>query len=95
MYAHHQVSREPLSVRERMSSILAALRGGLFLEFSALFTPEEGRTGVVVTFLAVLELVKEALIELVQAEPFAPIHVRAAAAPAANDGGSVEQVEQR
>jgi segregation and condensation protein A len=89
------VTREPLSVRERMSAILDTLRGGQFVEFRALFTPEEGRTGVVVTFLAVLELVKEALIELVQAEAFAPIHVRAAAAPASDDGGTVEQVEQR
>jgi segregation and condensation protein A len=96
MYAHHHVTREPLSVRERMSAILLALRGGQFLEFQALFTPEEGRAGVVVTFLAVLELVKESLIELVQAESFAPIHVRVAAAPAPlSDGGASEQVEQR
>jgi segregation and condensation protein A len=95
MYAHHHVTREPLSVRERMSTILMALRDGRFVEFSTLFTPEEGRMGVVVTFLAVLELVKEALIELVQAESFAPIHVRAAAAPASDGGGTPEQVEQR
>ena len=95
MYAHHHVTREPLSVRERMSAILLALRAGQFMEFRTLFTPEEGRMGVVVTFLAVLELVKESLIELVQAEPFAPIHVRAAAAPASGDGGAPEQVEQR
>ena len=95
MYAHHHVTREPLSVRERMSAILLALRGGQFLEFRTLFTPEEGRMGVVVTFLAVLELVKESLIELVQAESFAPIHVRVAAAPASSDGGTPEQVEQR
>jgi segregation and condensation protein A len=95
MYAHHHVTREPLSVRERMSTILIALRDGRFVEFSTLFTPEEGRMGVVVTFLAVLELIKEALIELVQAESFAPIHVRAAAARASDDGGTPEQVEQR
>ena len=95
MYAHHHVTREPLSVRERMSAILLALRAGQFMEFRTLFTPEEGRMGVVVTFLAVLELVKESLIELVQAEPFAPIHVRVAAAPASGDGAAPEQVEQR
>ena len=95
MYAHHHVTREPLSVRERMSTILVALRGGQFQEFRSLFTPDEGKMGVVVTFLAVLELVKESLIELVQAEPFAPIHVRVSAAPASGDGGTPEQVEQR
>jgi segregation and condensation protein A len=79
MYAHHQILREPLSVRERMSSILAALHSGQFVEFSALFRPEEGRMGIVVSFLAILELAKEALIEMVQADVFAPIYIRAAA----------------
>ena len=77
MFESHQITRETLSTRERMSEVLERLRGGAFLPFVALFSPEEGRLGVVVTFMAVLELVKEALLELVQNEPFAPIHVRA------------------
>ena len=76
LYSHHRVSREPLSVRERMSRILERMDAVRFTPFSTLFTPEEGRPGVVVTLLALLELIREALLELVQAEPFAPIHVR-------------------
>jgi segregation and condensation protein A len=93
MHAHHRVMREPLSVRERMSAILAALRGGEFVEFRTLFPVEEGRMGVVVTFLAILELAKESLIEVVQAEAFAPIHVRAAAAAQDPRPSVREQVE--
>ena len=77
MFAHHHVQREPLSVRQRMSDILSGLSPGTFVEFSRLFKPEEGRLGVVVTFLALLELVRETLIDLVQSEAFAPIHVKA------------------
>jgi segregation and condensation protein A len=77
LFAHHHVQREPLSVRQRMSDVLARLQEGNFVEFSSLFTPEEGRMGVVVTFLALLELIRESLLELVQAESFAPIHVKA------------------
>src|ERR1700688_864972 len=80
MFAHHHVRREPLSVRERMSNILAALEQGSFLEFARLFTPEEGRAGVTVTFIAILELMREGLIEIMQTEAYAPLHVRAAAA---------------
>jgi len=80
MFAHHHVRREGLSVRERMSDVLAALERGAFVPFVELFRPEEGRTGVTVTFVAILELVRESLIELVQAEPYAPLHVRSAAA---------------
>jgi segregation and condensation protein A len=79
MYAHHHVQLESLSVRERMSSILSRVNSNGFTAFSDLFTVAEGRMGVVVSFLAVLELVKESLIELTQSEPFAPIHVKAAA----------------
>lgn len=79
MYTHHHVQMEPLSVRERMSNILSELSGDKFVNFTDLFVIEEGRLGIVVTFLAILELSKESLIELVQAEPFADIHVRAAA----------------
>lgn len=78
MFAHHHIQREPLSVRQRMSEVLTRLSAGGFEEFHRLFDPREGRMGVTVTFLAVLELLKESLIEIVQAEPFAPIHVRVA-----------------
>jgi segregation and condensation protein A len=78
MFAHHHVQMESLSVRERMSSVLNAVQSHRYTRFVDLFTLEEGRMGVVVTFLAVLELTRESLIELTQSEPFAPIHVRAA-----------------
>lgn len=77
MFAHHHVEREPLSVRERMSQILGTLRPDRFTEFSGLFTLEEGRRGVVVTLIALLELIKQSMIELIQTEPLAPIHVKA------------------
>jgi chromatin segregation and condensation protein Rec8/ScpA/Scc1 (kleisin family) len=80
MFAHHHVRREPLSMRERMSNILAALEQGSFLEFGRLFTIEEGRAGVTVTFIAILELMREGLIDIMQTEAYAPLHVRAAAA---------------
>jgi segregation and condensation protein A len=80
LFTHHHIQREPLSVRERMADTLNRLSAERFTEFTTLFSAEEGRLGVVVTFLAVLELIKEHLIELVQSEPFAPIHVRAASA---------------
>ncbi|WP_370694174.1 ScpA family protein [Oceanobacter sp. 1_MG-2023] len=73
---HHEVQREQLSTRERMSQVLERLDGDEFSPFLQLFDSTEGRLGVVVTFLAVLELVKEKLIELVQQQPFGPIHVR-------------------
>ena len=76
LFESHQVTREALSTRERMSEVLERLKGGAFVPFVALFSVEEGRLGVVVTFMAVLELIKESLVELVQTEPFAPIHVR-------------------
>jgi segregation and condensation protein A len=79
MFESHQVSRETLSTRERMSEVLERLKGGAFVPFVELFTAEEGRLGVVVTFMAVLELIKESLVELVQNEAFGPIHVRARA----------------
>ena len=77
LFESHQVSREALSTRERMSMVLNALSGGEFVPFTQLFTVGEGRLGVVVTFMAILELVKESLIELVQNEPLSEIHVRA------------------
>ena len=72
----HSVERELLSVRERMSIILSRLQGDKFIDFKSFFNIKEGRLGVVVTFIAVLELVKESILELVQSEPFAPIYVR-------------------
>ncbi|MCC7330146.1 MAG: segregation/condensation protein A [Gammaproteobacteria bacterium] len=78
MFAHHRIQREPLSVRQRMSGVLTRLGEGGFEEFHRLFDVSEGRMGVTVTFLALLELLKESLIEIVQSEPFAPIHVRLA-----------------
>ncbi len=79
MFESHQVTREALSTRERMSEVLERLKGGAFVPFAALFRAEEGRLGVVVTFMAVLELIKESLVELVQNEAFGLIHVRARA----------------
>jgi segregation and condensation protein A len=76
MFAHHHVQRERLSVRVRMSDILSSLERASFVEFVNLFKPEEGRMGVTVTFVAILELVREGLIEIVQNEAYAPIHVR-------------------
>jgi segregation and condensation protein A len=79
MFAHHHISRERLSVRQRMSDVLGALASQAFVEFTTLFRPEEGRMGVTVTFSAILELLREGLIDIVQSELFAPIHVRAGA----------------
>jgi len=76
MFAHHHVQREPLSVRQRMTDVLAALQMNSFVDFVRLFTPDEGRRGVTVTFVAVLELLREGLIEIVQSEAYAPLHVR-------------------
>lgn len=77
-FTSHRVRLDPLSTRERMSRVLDALRTDVdFMPFSALFRVEEGRAGVIVTFLAVMELIKEGLVDLVQAGAFSPIHVRA------------------
>ena len=76
MFESHQITREVLSTRERMSDVLERLKGGAFVPFLELFRAEEGRLGVVVTFMAVLELIKEQLVELVQNQDFAAIHVR-------------------
>lgn len=76
LYDHHHIQRESLSVRERMSQVLERLDALRFTPLTALFRPEQGRAGVVVTFLAILELLRETLLELAQVEPFAPIHLR-------------------
>ena len=77
-FAHLHVQRETLSVRQRMSDVLAILADAELVEFVRLFSPEEGRLGVCVTFAALLELLRERLIDIVQAEPYAPLHVRRA-----------------
>jgi segregation and condensation protein A len=76
MSKHHRISREELSVREHMSAILRSLRERRVLEFSELFEPEQGIPVLVVTFLALLELARELLIEITQSECFAPIYVK-------------------
>ena len=76
MFAHHHVQREPLSVRQRMSDVMSALSASSFLDFVRLFRPDEGRRGVTVTFVAILELLREGLIEIVQSEAYGPLHVR-------------------
>lgn len=78
-FSHLHISREVLSVRERMTMILNRLQEDDFIRFESLFTKGEGRMGLVVTFVAILELIKEDMLYLVQNEPFAPIHVRTAA----------------
>ncbi|HBM84741.1 MAG TPA: segregation/condensation protein A, partial [Halieaceae bacterium] len=77
MFESHHIQREALSTRERMSEVLEKLSGRQFVPFVSLFSAREGRLGVVVTFLAVMELIKEALVEIVQTENFGPIHVKA------------------
>jgi segregation and condensation protein A len=79
---HHVISREELSVREHMSIVLRKLQGRKFLEFEELFDPTRGMPVLVVTFIALLELSKEGLLEVTQAEAFAPIYVRLAYTPA-------------
>ena len=78
---HHKITREELSVREHMSLLLKRLQGRRFVEFEALFDPRRGMPVLVVTFIALLELAKETLIEITQAEAFAPIYVRLAYTP--------------
>ena len=79
---HHKISREELSVREHMSLVLRKLQGRKFIEFENLFDVERGTPVLIVTFIAMLELAKETLIEVTQAEAFAPIYVRLAYQPA-------------
>jgi segregation and condensation protein A len=79
MFSHHHIQRETLSVRERMSLVLERVRADKFSEFKDLFVLNEGRAGVIVAFLAILELLKESLIEMVQNEINGPIYVKAAA----------------
>jgi segregation and condensation protein A len=73
---HHRVTRDQLSVREHMTQILRRLQDAKFLEFTDLFAPESGVARLIVTFLAVLELARETLIEVTQHEPYSPIYVK-------------------
>jgi len=77
LFSSHQVQMEPLSVRERMTSIMDRLRSNPYLEFQHFFTPEEGRMGVVVTFLAMMELTRERVIDIIQNEPMGQIYLKA------------------
>ncbi len=79
---HHKISREELSVREHMSMVLRRLQGRKFVEFEELFDPSQGTQVLIVTFIALLELGKETLVEITQAEAYAPIYVRLAYTPA-------------
>jgi segregation and condensation protein A len=91
--SHHHITKEPLSVRERMSAILENLKGADSLLFSQLFSRKEGRQGVVVSFLAILELSKERLIDIFQSEPFSELRVRAVSAIHSFDGnGGVDGI---
>jgi segregation and condensation protein A len=82
---HHNVEREPLSVRQRMGEVLRRLGDGTFHRFESLFEPAEGRLGVVVTFLSLLELAKDSLIEIMQEAPLAAIYLKARATADASD----------
>jgi segregation and condensation protein A len=92
MFSNLHLEREPLSVRQRMSEILVRIKSNAFSGFADLFDPEEGRMGVAVTFIAILELLRESVIEVVQAEAFAPLHVRAASSVrlVADEGETVD-----
>jgi segregation and condensation protein A len=81
LHAHHRIAREELSVREHMSFILRRLQGVRFVEFADLFDPARGAPVAIVNFLALLELAREALIDITQATPYAPIYVRLAYTP--------------
>lgn len=83
-FSHHHVQREALSQRQRMTEILEWLESAEFVDFVRLFKAEEGRMGVTVTFIAILELMKEGLLDIVQSEPYAPLHVRKAGAQRAS-----------
>ncbi|EIL88793.1 segregation and condensation protein A [Rhodanobacter fulvus Jip2] len=77
LFGHHAIKREALSVRQRMGELLSRLDDNSFHRFESLFDPAEGRLGIVVTFLSMLELAKEMLVEIVQEAPLAPIYVKA------------------
>ena len=76
MFGHHHIQLETLSTREKMSDILSNLSSNDFMPLTSLLNKQEGRLGVVVTFLAIMELMKDALIEIVQTDSFGPIHLK-------------------
>jgi segregation and condensation protein A len=76
LFTRHQIQMEPLSVRERMTSIIDMLRKNPYMEFQYFFTAEEGRMGVVVTFLALMELTRERIVDIIQNEPMGQIYVK-------------------
>lgn len=78
MNKSHEIYQEPLSMRERMTRILNLLKADDFVDFSNFFTREEGRNGVIVSFIAILELLKDRAIEIVQSDVYAPIYIKAA-----------------
>ena len=84
LFGHHAIKREALSVRQRMSELLSRLDDGGFHRFETVFDLGEGRPGIVVTFLAMLELAKEMLVEIVQEEPLGPIYIKASASHSAS-----------
>lgn len=86
LYSEHSIEREPLSIRERMTIVLSTARPDEFIEISKLFTVEEGRMGIVVTLIAILELCRQSLIEISQSQPFAPVYVKARCANIAEQG---------
>ncbi len=90
MFSNLHMQREPLSVRQRMSEILTRINSNAFTVFVDLFDPEEGRMGVAVTFIAILELLKESVVEVVQSDEYAPLHVRAASSVRLVEGDSDE-----
>jgi segregation and condensation protein A len=77
MFESHHIQRETLSTREKMSEILVRINKDKFVPLVSLLLRSEGRLGVVVTFLAIMELIKDSLVDIVQSEPFGPIHIKA------------------
>lgn len=94
LFESHQISKETLTLREKMGQVLEMLKGREFLPFVSLFTLEEGRLGVVVTFMSILELIKEGILDLVQTEAFGPIHVKARAQQVEGEGYDLAELEK-
>lgn len=93
LFADHKVERQILSIRERMLKVLDLINATEFTPFCSLFTVEEGRMGVVVTFIAILELIRQSVIEIVQNEPYAPIYVKSKSGDNQHSEIVTEQVE--
>jgi segregation and condensation protein A len=93
LFSRHAIKREALSVRQRRGEVRGRRSADAFTGFTTLFEPAEGRLGVVVTFLAILELAKERLIEIVQEAPLSPIYVRALSERLDKDGGLAAGME--